>query len=57
MPYTENWFGDSLRCDDVAYLRHDLNKAKALIAEYGKPVELEYIHSATNRGREAGIIL
>ena len=57
VPYTENWFGDSLKCDDVAYLRHDLKKAKALIAEYGKPVELEYIHSATNRGREAGIIL
>jgi len=33
VPYTENWFGDSLKCDDVAYLRHDLKKAKALIAE------------------------
>lgn len=57
VPYTEDWFGDSFKCGDVAYLGHDLNKAKALIAEYGKPVELEYIHSATNRGREAGIIL
>ena len=27
------------------------------MAEYGRPVELEYIHSATPRGREAGVIL
>ncbi len=34
-----------------------LKKARSLIAEYGKPVELEYIHSATSRGRETGMIL
>ncbi|MCP4756617.1 MAG: hypothetical protein GY866_37620 [Proteobacteria bacterium] len=34
-----------------------MEKARALLAEYGKPVELEYIHSATNRGRETGLIV
>ena len=56
-PSVEHWFGDALNCGDVGYLSHDLKKAKALIAEYGKPVELEYIHSATPRGRETGIIV
>lgn len=56
-PYTEHWFGDALDCSDSAYLRPDLKKAKTLIAEYGKPVELEYIHTATPRGREGGIIV
>ncbi len=57
VPYTEHWFGDALECSDVNYPSHDLEKAKSLIAEYGKPVELEYVHSATPRGREAGAIL
>jgi ABC-type transport system substrate-binding protein len=57
MPYTETWFGDALECQDVNYRQPNLEKAKALITAYGKPVELEYIHSATNRGREAGVIL
>ncbi|MDM8556334.1 ABC transporter substrate-binding protein [Desulfococcaceae bacterium HSG7] len=56
-PYTEHWFGDALDCDETGYLPPDLKKAKALIADYGKPVELEYIHTASTRGREAGIIV
>ena len=31
----------------------DLQRARELLAEYGKPVELEYLHTATHRGREA----
>ncbi len=57
MPFTETWLGDIPGCGNVNYLQPDLKKARALIAEYGKPVALEYIHTATNRGREAGIIL
>ena len=57
LPYTETWLGDMLDCGDVNYPKPDVKKARALIAEYGNPVTLEYIHSATNRGREAGIIL
>jgi len=56
-PYTENWFGNALDCGDVSYPQLDLTKARALLAEYGKPVEFEYIHTATTRGREAGIIM
>jgi 4-phytase/acid phosphatase/peptide/nickel transport system substrate-binding protein len=56
-PPTENWFGNALDCNDTGYLQHDLAQARALMAEVGKPVEFEYIHTATNRGREAGIIL
>jgi 4-phytase/acid phosphatase/peptide/nickel transport system substrate-binding protein len=53
----EDWYGDALACSDVGYLSPDPVKARALLAEYGKPIKLEYVHSATNRGREAGIIL
>jgi 4-phytase/acid phosphatase/peptide/nickel transport system substrate-binding protein len=57
MKYTENWYGDALSCDETGYLHPDLEKAKALIAEYGKPVEVTYLHSPTNRGRETGEML
>ncbi len=57
MPYTEHWFGDALACDTFDYPSPDLKAARALIAEYGKPVEVEYVHSATNRGHEAGVIM
>ena len=57
LPYAEHWLGDDLNCGDVGYRAPDLKKARALIAEYGKPVEVEYIHSATNRGRETGVIV
>ncbi len=56
-PFTEHWLGDALECEDAGYLQHDVEKAKALLAEYGKPVELEYVHSATTRGRETALIL
>jgi ABC-type transport system substrate-binding protein len=57
MKYTENWYGDALNCDETGYLHPDPEKAKALIAEYGKPVEVTYLHSPTVRGRETGEIL
>lgn len=43
--------------DETGYLHHDLNKARALMAEYGKPIELNYLHTATSRGRAAGMIV
>ena len=57
MKYTENWYGDALSCDETGYLHPDLEKAKALIAEYGKPVAVTYHHSPTVRGRETGEML
>ena len=57
MPYAEDWYGGTLDCGNVNYPEHDIEKAKALIQSYGKPVILEYLHSATPRGRETlGIV-
>ncbi len=55
--YIETWLGDYQKFSDTGYLHHDIEKARALIADYGKPVELEYVHSPTTRGRTAGIII
>jgi 4-phytase/acid phosphatase/peptide/nickel transport system substrate-binding protein len=57
MPYTEHWFGDGIDCNDTHAHTLNIEKAKTLIAEYGKPVELEYAHTASNRGHQAGVIL
>lgn len=57
LPQAQHWFGDSLGCDDVRAHSLDIEKAKALILDYGMPVELEYTHTATNRGHEAGVIV
>ncbi len=57
VPSCEDWYGRQLDCGPVNYPGHDLQKARELIAAYGKPVTLEYIHTATPRGREAGVIL
>lgn len=57
MPYVEDWYGKAIDCGNVNYRLPDIKKAKALILSYGKPVELEYLHSATPRGRETvGIV-
>ena len=57
MPYTEHWYGNALDCGDVNYPSPNPAEARALLSEYGKPVEVEYVHTATNRGAEAGVIL
>ena len=57
MKYTENWYGDALRCEESGYLQRDIEKAASLIAEYGKPVEVTYYHTPSNRGREVGELL
>lgn len=44
-------------CGDVAYLQYDLEKAKALVKKFGKPIKLEFQHTATTRGQEAGAIV
>jgi len=55
--YTENWHEDKTKSENTGYLHHDLKKARALMAEYGKPVELDYLHTATSRGRSADMIV
>lgn len=57
MKVAQTWYGSTLNCDETGYLHPDLEKAKALIAEYGKPVSVTYSHSPTIRGRETGELL
>ena len=51
-----NPYGDGswVKCKDDGALPYDLEKAKALIKDYGKPVEFKMIVTATPRGRTVG---
>ena len=48
-----NPYGDGswVKCKDDGALPFDLEKAKALLKDYGKPVEFKMLVSATPRGR------
>ena len=54
-----NPYGDGswVKCKDDGALPDDLEKAKALIKDYGKPVEFKMIVTATPRGRNVGQVL
>ena len=54
-----NPFGDGswVKCKDDGALPFDIEKAKALIKDYGKPVEFKMIVTATPRGRTVGQVL
>ena len=56
VPFARHPLGPDSDCDGN-YLEYDPKKAKALLADYGKPVEFEMIHTTTPRGRELGEIL
>ena len=51
-----NPYGDGswVKCKDDGALPYDVEKAKALIKDYGKPVEFKKLFTATPRGRAAG---
>jgi peptide/nickel transport system substrate-binding protein len=54
-----NPYGDGswVKCRDDGALPEDLEKAKALIKDYGKPVEFKMLVTATPRGRTVGQVL
>jgi peptide/nickel transport system substrate-binding protein len=56
---TTNPYGDGswVKCKDDGALPSDVEKAKALIKEYGKPVEFKMLVTATPRGRNVGQVL
>jgi peptide/nickel transport system substrate-binding protein len=53
-PYGE---GSWVKCKDDGALPEDLEKAKALIKDYGKPVDFKMLVTATPRGRTVGQVL
>lgn len=57
LPLAKDPFGGSISCGDAGYRDYDPDKARKLLAEYGKPVELEMNHTNTPRGMEAGEIM
>jgi peptide/nickel transport system substrate-binding protein len=54
-----NPYGDGswIKCDDDGALPTDPEKAKALLAEYGKPVAFKMLVTATPRGRAVGQVM
>ena len=54
-----NPYGDGswVKCKDDGALPYDLEKAKALIKDYGKPVDFKMLVTATPRGRATGQVL
>jgi peptide/nickel transport system substrate-binding protein len=54
-----NPYGDGswVKCKDDGALPYDVEKAKALIKDYGKPVDFKMIVTATPRGRAVGQVL
>ena len=54
-----NPYGDGswVKCKDDGALPYDIEKAKALIKDYGKPVDFKMIVTATPRGRTIGQVL
>jgi len=54
IPVAHDPFGGTLACGDPGYREFSPDKARKLIAEYGKPVNLELQVTNTPRGREFG---
>jgi len=57
IPFVRHPFGTDFNCVDNGYPEHDLEKAKQLILDYGKPVKIECLHTNTQRGRSTGELM
>ena len=57
VPVIHHPFSEQFSCHDDKYIDYDPEKAKKLIEEYGRPVEIECLHSNTSRGRQIGELL
>ena len=56
IPVVHHPFGNQCECNDDGYREYNPDKARELLAGYGKPVELEVLHSNSKRGRDIGEI-
>lgn len=56
IPVVHHPFGAQFSCEDNGYREFDPQKAKQALAEYGKPVEIECLHSNSARGRDIGVL-
>lgn len=57
IPVVHDPFGEAIACGDMGYLEYNPEKGRKLIAEYGKPVNLDLQITNTPRGREFGEII
>ncbi|MDP6688554.1 MAG: ABC transporter substrate-binding protein [Alphaproteobacteria bacterium] len=57
VPFVKHPYTGQFDCGGTNYRDYDPAKAKALLAEYGKPVKISMIHTTTPRGRELGEVL
>jgi 4-phytase/acid phosphatase/peptide/nickel transport system substrate-binding protein len=57
IPFVHHPLGEWFKCTDNGYLEHDPQRARQLIADYGRPVELTCLHTNTSRGRATGELL
>ncbi len=55
-PKTEHGMGPNAKCDAGYHADGDFEGAKKLVAEVGKPIEVELMHTATQRGRDYGLL-
>ena len=54
IPVVRHPFGPDVVCNDTGYLEFDPAKSGPLLSECGKPVEIECLHSNSDRGRDIG---
>ncbi|MGR3781464.1 MAG: ABC transporter substrate-binding protein [Albimonas sp.] len=53
-PVVSSPMGDSRDCGEAGLRGYDPKAAKALVEDYGQPIKLSMVHTATPRGREIG---
>ncbi|ASM74983.1 MULTISPECIES: ABC transporter substrate-binding protein [Roseobacteraceae] len=56
-PVVSHPLGGGVDCGPINYREYDPEKSKALLADYGQPVELTMHHTATARGKELGSLM
>lgn len=56
-PVAASPMGDSHDCGEAKLRGYDPAAAKALVEDYGKPIKLRMVHTATPRGREIGELM